>query len=47
MTYSEFFKIATGRDHPPYGWQERLATSEACESRLIRIDDPWKRADLR
>jgi CRISPR-associated endonuclease/helicase Cas3 len=37
MTYSEFFKKATDRDHPPYGWQERLATSEACESRLIDI----------
>jgi CRISPR-associated endonuclease/helicase Cas3 len=37
MTYSDFFKIATGHDHLPYNWQERLATSEACESRLIDI----------
>jgi CRISPR-associated endonuclease/helicase Cas3 len=37
MIYSDFFKIATGHNHLPYNWQERLATSEACESRLIDI----------
>lgn len=37
MTYSEFFKAATGHEHSPYSWQERLATSETCESRLIDI----------
>lgn len=37
MTYSDFFKAATGGEHPPYGWQERLANSEACMSRLIDI----------